>query len=67
MGPNNTKLSGILAVLYRSSPAMNMRAFICVIGVLPMLFARERVYALIAAVEILVLAAAAAGIAGAAH
>jgi len=40
---------------------------ICYLRVLPMLFARERAYALIAAVEILVLAAAAAGIAGAAH
>jgi hypothetical protein len=40
---------------------------ICYLRVLPMLFARERAYALIAAAEILVLAAAAAGIAGAAH
>ena len=41
---------------------------ICYLRVLPMLLARgERTYALIAAVEIVVLAAAAAGIVGASH
>ena len=41
---------------------------ICYLRVLPLLFTRgERAYALIAAAEVLVLAAACAGIAGAAH